>query len=51
MLTRERILKLFSELDDELCQADIRGDVFIVGGHPPCSTAVDGRVVSRRPRR
>jgi hypothetical protein len=24
MLTRERILALFSELDDELCQADIR---------------------------
>lgn len=32
MLTRERILKLFGELDDELRQAGIRGDVFVVGG-------------------
>jgi len=32
MLTRERILALFSELDDELCRAGIRGDIFIVGG-------------------
>jgi hypothetical protein len=32
LLTRERILALFRELDDELCQRDIRGDVFIVGG-------------------
>ena len=32
MLTRERILRLFSELDDELARTGIRGDVFIVGG-------------------
>ncbi len=32
MLTRERILGLFAELNGELCQAGIRGDIFIVGG-------------------
>jgi hypothetical protein len=42
MLTRERILRLFSELDDELARTGIRGDVFIVGG-----AAMTGRL--RRP--
>lgn len=32
MLSRDRILGLFSELDDELCQRNVKGDVFIVGG-------------------
>lgn len=32
MLTRERILELFGELDDELRRSKVRGDVFIVGG-------------------
>jgi hypothetical protein len=32
VLTRERILALFDELNDELCESGIRGDVFIVGG-------------------
>lgn len=32
MLSRERILELFAELDAELCSARTRGDVFIVGG-------------------
>lgn len=32
VLTRERILALFGELESELAQHDIRGDVFIVGG-------------------
>lgn len=32
MLTRRRILQLFAELNDELCGAGARGDVFIVGG-------------------
>jgi hypothetical protein len=31
MLTRERMLGLFAELDDELCRAAIRGDVSVVG--------------------
>jgi hypothetical protein len=32
MLTRERILGLFGDLDDELCRMNVRGDVFVVGG-------------------
>jgi hypothetical protein len=32
MLSRDRILSLFAELNDELCRSGIRGDVFIVGG-------------------
>jgi len=32
VLSRDRILGLFSELDDELCQRNVKGDVFIVGG-------------------
>lgn len=32
MLSRERILQLFAELDAELGAARVRGDVFIVGG-------------------
>ena len=32
MLSRERILELFDELDQELASIEIRGDVFIVGG-------------------
>ena len=32
MLSRDRILELFAELDEELAAAGTRGDVFIVGG-------------------
>jgi hypothetical protein len=32
VLTRERILELFGELDAELRRSGVRGDVFIVGG-------------------
>ncbi len=32
MLSRERILELFAELDDELGKGRTRGDVFVVGG-------------------
>jgi hypothetical protein len=32
MLTRQRILALFDELDEELGEGGIRGDVFVVGG-------------------
>ncbi len=46
MLTRERTLELFSELDDELCQAGIRGDVFIVGG-AAMTVAYDARPATR----
>jgi hypothetical protein len=46
MLTRERILELFSELDDELRQAGIRGDVFIVGG-AAMTIAYDARPATR----
>ena len=32
MLSSERILGPFVELDEELCSRDVRGDVFMVGG-------------------
>jgi hypothetical protein len=46
MLTRERILALFSELDGELCRAGVRGDVFIVGG-AAMTVAYHARPVTR----
>lgn len=32
MLTRDRILEAFGELDQELCRMSVQGDVFVVGG-------------------
>jgi hypothetical protein len=46
MLTRDRILELFTELDDELSRAGIRGDVFIVGG-AAMTVAYDARPATR----
>jgi hypothetical protein len=46
MLTRERILGLFAELDDELCRAGVRGDVFVVGG-AAMTVAYDARPATR----
>jgi hypothetical protein len=46
MLTRERILALFAELDGELCRAGVRGDVFIVGG-AAMTVAYHARPVTR----
>jgi len=46
MLTRQRILELFTELDDELSRAGIRGDVFIVGG-TAMTVAYDARPATR----
>lgn len=46
MLTRERILDLFAELNDELCAGGIRGDVFIVGG-AAIPLAYDARPATR----
>lgn len=46
MLTRERILELFGELDEELRQASIRGDVFVVGG-AAMAVAYDARPATR----
>lgn len=46
MLTRGRILELFAELDDELCRANVRGDVFIVGG-AAMAVAYDARPATR----
>ena len=46
MLTRERILGLFAELDGELCRAGVRGDVFIVGG-AAMTVAYDARPATR----
>ncbi len=46
MLTRERILELFAELDDELSQDGTRGDVFIVGG-AAMAVAYDARPSTR----
>src|SRR5215217_1005079 len=57
MLTKERILALFAELNDELCRSGVRGDVFIVGGAAmtlaydvrPATRARRARAVLRRP--
>ncbi|HEX6418051.1 MAG TPA: DUF6036 family nucleotidyltransferase [Acidimicrobiales bacterium] len=46
MLSRRRILDLFAELDDELCRAGVRGDVFIVGG-AAMAVAYDARPATR----
>jgi Nucleotidyltransferase of unknown function (DUF6036) len=46
MLTRERILSLFSQLDDELCRENVRGDVFVVGG-AAMTVAYDARPATR----
>ena len=46
MLTRERILELFGELDEELRRSDVRGDVFIVGG-AAMAVAYDARPATR----
>lgn len=46
MLSQERILELFAELNDELCRMGIRGDVFIVGG-AAMAVAYDARPATR----
>jgi hypothetical protein len=46
MLTRERILELFAELDEELCRTGVRGDVFMVGG-AAMAVAYDARPATR----
>lgn len=46
MLTRDRILALFSELDEELGRSGIRGDVFMVGG-AAMTVAYDARPATR----
>jgi Nucleotidyltransferase of unknown function (DUF6036) len=46
VLSRERILDLFAELNDELCHIGIRGDVFIVGG-AAMAVAYDARPATR----
>jgi hypothetical protein len=46
MLTRERILSLFTELDAQLRQAGVRGDVFIVDG-AAMTVAYDARPATR----
>lgn len=46
MLTRDRILELFAELDDELGAAGVRGDVFVVGG-AAMTVAYDARPATR----
>lgn len=46
MLSRGRILDLFSELGDELCRMGTRGDVFIVGG-AAMTVAYDARPATR----
>lgn len=46
MLTRERILELFGELDAELCESGTRGDVFLVGG-AAMTVAYDARPATR----
>jgi hypothetical protein len=46
MLTRERILGLFVELDEELCSREVRGDVFMVGG-AAMALAYDARPSTR----
>lgn len=46
MLSRERILELFGELDEELAAVGIRGDVFMVGG-AAMAVAYDARPATR----
>ncbi|MGH9111424.1 MAG: DUF6036 family nucleotidyltransferase [Acidimicrobiales bacterium] len=46
MLSRQRILDLFSELDDELCDSGTRGDLFVVGG-AAMAVAYDARPATR----
>jgi hypothetical protein len=46
VLTRERILDLFGQLDSELCHVGVRGDVFIVGG-AAMAVAYDARPATR----
>jgi hypothetical protein len=46
MLSRERILDLFAELDEELRRDGIHGDVFIVGG-AAMAVAYDARPATR----
>jgi Nucleotidyltransferase of unknown function (DUF6036) len=46
VLTRERILALFAELDEELDRVGVRGDVFIVGG-AAMAIAYDARPSTR----
>lgn len=46
MLTKERILELFVELDEELGRSGIRGDVFMVGG-AAMAVAYDARPATR----
>jgi hypothetical protein len=46
MLSRDRILQLFVELDEGLCARDVRGDVFMVGG-AAMALAYDARPSTR----
>lgn len=46
MLTRERILELFGELDQELATSGVRGDVVIAGG-AAMAVAYDARPATR----
>jgi len=46
VLSRERILQLFEELNDELGRSNLRGDVFIVGG-AAMAVAYDARPATR----
>jgi len=46
MLTKERILELFGELNDELRGLGIRGDLFVVGG-AAMAVAYDARPATR----
>jgi hypothetical protein len=46
VLTREQMLALFGELNDELCRSAIHGDVFIVGG-AAMALAYDARPATR----
>lgn len=46
MLSRERILELFAELNDELGTGQTRGDVFVVGG-AAMAVAYDARPATR----
>lgn len=46
MLTRERILELFAELNDELRRVGVRGDMFVVGG-AAMTVAYDARPATR----